>query len=426
MSVQVFLYDNTFYEVGQKKIVKLKIIKEKIEKNREILKKIPIDDILDVFQAYSRELIHNSTVNRIEGVAFLANWLRKINLKKVLNNNLGSIEYLNYFVGDGRKKIKAQPRGLVCHWIAGNIPTLGLFSLVQSILVRNSNILRIPEVSQAPFLSLLRVLANIQTPKLNGYDLLKTVAIIYFPSSDVSINNEFSSIADVRVVWGGEDAVDAITRAKKLSHCEDVVFGPKYSFAVIDKEAQESPDLPKIIRNLVIDIVLFEQSACSSPQVLFFEQENLSLYQIAEIMAKEFQNASKRFPKIVDQYTATKIIKKRAEYALSLDKHLIFSKANDWTILIDNQLQLEEPVQSRTIFMKPINSVLDVIPLITKKIQTIGVAIYNQTKLLEFTDAATYKGVARCVIPGQMNVYDSPWDGIYLLNRLVRWTTLYT
>ena len=350
---------------------------------------------------------------------------RKNNLKNIIIRNLGSLKYLDQFVGEGKKKIKAQPRGLVCHWIAGNIPTLGIFSLIQSMLVRNSNILRIPELSHDFFLSLLKVLANTKTSNLNGHELLKSVAIIYFPSSDISLNNEFSSIADARIVWGGEEAVQSISKAKKMSHCEDIIFGPKYSFGVIDKDAQDSPDFPNIIRNFINDIILFEQSACSSPQVLFFESGKYNLRQIAEMMAKEFQKASKRFPKDIDQFTATKIINKRAEYALSLNKDVICSKANDWTILIDDEFRLEEPIQSRTIFLKPVNSVLDILKLLTKKIQTIGIAIYNREKLLKFADAATYRGVARCVIPGQMNVYDSPWDGIYLLNRLVRWTTLY-
>lgn len=92
---------------------------------------------------------------------------------------------------------------------------------------------------------------------------------------------------------------------------------------------------------------------------------------------------------------------------------------------MDDNIRLEEPVQSRTIFLKEVDSVMDCVDLITPRIQTIGTAIYNRNKLLEFTDAVTYKGVARCVLPGQMNFYDSPWDGIYFLNRLVRWVTLY-
>ena len=93
--------------------------------------------------------------------------------------------------------------------------------------------------------------------------------------------------------------------------------------------------------------------------------------------------------------------------------------------MIDDHVQLEDPIQSRTVFIKPVDSIMDTAPLVTHKVQTVGCAVGDRQRLLEFADAVTYRGVARCVQPGQMNNYDSPWDGIYLLSRLVRWDSLY-
>jgi hypothetical protein len=179
-----------------------------------------------------------------------------------------------------------------------------------------------------------------------------------------------------------------------------------------------------ILQRLVNDIIVFDQSACSSPQVLFFEK-GTDPEKLMEQIATEFQTASKRSPKIsIDTSIATKIISKRAEYALSPEKNLKNSPGNDWTLLYDQEVNLEEPVQSRTLFVKPVDSVLDTVSLITNKIQTIGCEIHDEQKLLEFADAATAKGVARCVPFGQMNFYDTPWDGMMILSRLVRWCAL--
>ncbi len=68
---------------------------------------------------------------------------------------------------------------------------------------------------------------------------------------------------------------------------------------------------------------------------------------------------------------------------------------------------------------------MDVVPLVTKKVQTIGCAIEDKERLLAFADLATFNGVARCVNVGQMHLYDSPWDGLLLMSRLVHWVTLY-
>ena len=48
----------------------------------------------------------------------------------------------------------------------------------------------------------------------------------------------------------------------------------------------------------------------------------------------------------------------------------------------------------------------------------------TRTSALSFAEAATASGVARCVRPGIMNNYESPWDGKLVVGQLVRWVTL--
>ncbi|MHA1863118.1 MAG: acyl-CoA reductase [Candidatus Thorarchaeota archaeon] len=386
---------------------------------------IPVTVIIAVLHKFSRSLVRDDKVKRIEGIAFLANWLRKDNLKKIIETNLGSLDYLESFVGEERRKLRAFPRGLVCHWIAGNIPTLSLFSLFQSMLGKNGNILRIPEVSLPTVLPILQLFATIEEEGITGKDLLKSVAIVYFPSADTGSNVELSMKADARVVWGGKEAVEAITGLPNMTHCEDIVFGPKYSFAVFDKESLQSENIDKYVRNIATDSVIFEQSACSSPHVIFVETDCDGVMLFAEKLAKEFERLSKLLPKVdFEAGRGTMIINKRAEYALDLDKAVLAPKENDWTILINDDVSLEEPIQSRTVFLKPVSDILETINLVTHNVQTVGNGILNSEKAEKFARGAMYRGVARVVPPGQMHIYDSPWDGILLLNRLVCWNNL--
>lgn len=386
---------------------------------------VPVNDIIEMLHSFSRLLVRDEKVKGIGGIAFLSNWLRRENIRKIIETNLGSKDYLESFVGDERKKLRAFPRGVVSHWIAGNIPTLSLFSLFQSIIGKNGNILRIPEVSLSTVLPILQLFATVESNGYTGKDLLKSVAVVYFPSDDFKANSALSRIADARVVWGGKEAVEAITNLPKKTHCEDIVFGPKYSFAVFDKEALTSEKLDRFIRNIATDSVLFEQSACSSPHVIFLETNMEGVTHFAQQLSNEFERLSRLMPKNdFDAGRGTMIINKRAEYALDLEKDVMASKTNDWTILIDSKLALEEPIQSRTIFLKPIANVLDVIDLITRNVQTVGNGILNQEKSMKFAEGVMYRGVARIVPPGQMHIYDSPWDGILLLSRLVCWNNL--
>ena len=420
------MFGGEFYYPKYKKVESIKPLLRIIQEGFLSLKSIKKNDIIELFQVYSENLRKNKKVNRLEGVIFLSTWLRKNNFIQILEKNFNNLEYLENFLGD-TKRIKAQPRGIACHWIAGNVPTLGLFSLFQSLFVGNANILRVPPLSHDILIKLLKVLAETKIDSgLSGYDLLKSVGIIYYDKNEINSNLELSDIADVRIVWGGEVAVKAITDLPKKTHCEDIIFGPKYSFSIFDVEAIKSENFNRYIRFLVNDIILFDQAACTSPHTVFFEKGGKTLKEIARILAEVFQRTAARFPKTeIDQYITSKIINIRAEYALDPLKSVICSQNNDWTILINNNINLEEPIESRTIFIKEINSIEQVIPMITKKIQTIGCAIENKKKLIEFADQATFRGVARCVNLGQMHLFDSPWDGMLVMSRLVNWVTLY-
>ena len=237
----------------------LETLRKELMVAQQELYKIPVSTIIALLNQFSRKIIQSSEVNGIDGAAFLSNWLRKSNIEKVLRTNFTNPEILNQFVGTGNKRMKVQPRVLVCHLIAGNVPTLGLFSLFQSMLARNANILRIPTQSIGPSISLLKVFSETESQGVTGKDLLKAVSILYFPSSDHSMNNKMSLLADARVVWGGKEAVQSIQGLEHREHCEDSVFGPKYSFAVLDKTAQEKFDLEKIVRRFTADIIDFEQ-----------------------------------------------------------------------------------------------------------------------------------------------------------------------
>ena len=64
------------------------------------------------------------------------------------------------------------------------------------------------------------------------------------------------------------------------------------------------------------------------------------------------------------------------------------------------------------------------VPLLSPKVQTVGLALGDLDESLSFAEAATAAGVARCVRPGIMNNYESPWDGKFVVGQLVRWVTL--
>ena len=96
----------------------------------------------------------------------------------------------------------------------------------------------------------------------------------------------------------------------------------------------------------------------------------------------------------------------------------------NWTVCMDREASLKEAVQSRTVFLTEVDSWPEILPLLGPKVQTVGIALGDLDESRAFAEAATAAGVARCVRPGIMNNYESPWDGKLVLGQLVRWVTL--
>ncbi|WP_315115039.1 acyl-CoA reductase [uncultured Clostridium sp.] len=405
-------------------------IYEILKENENRLKNIPVDAILQLINEYSATISKRRDLLIKEGVPFLSFYLKKNNLDKVINLNISNKYFLDKFIEvDEKKFIKAQKRGIVCHWIAGNIPTLGIYSIFQSIICRNSNIVKIPLKNEDIIIELLKPLKdikiNFEGTQYYGLDILINICIINFSSKDMDLNLKMSKIADCRVFWGGEEALRQIRKLPQKTTCKDIIFGPKYSFAAFDKEVIESNDLEKYLENLTLDIITFNQEACSSPHVLFLEKSLISIEEVSHRLIKAFEKMSKRYSiNHVDEGIAASIINKRGEYALSLEKMIHCSKGLEYTILISDEFKLEEPVGGRTIFLKEVQNISEVKNLITPKIQTVGIAFKNEEKALVFADEITNRGVDRVVKVGYMSLFDTPWDGLLTISELVRWCSI--
>ncbi|MBV7273344.1 acyl-CoA reductase [Clostridium sp. PL3] len=400
-----------------------------LKSNLNLLNSIPIEAMILMLSEYGRRLSLNKGLLKIEGVPFLSFFLKKGNIEKLIETSLKDKKFLNEFIEIGNGKlIKAQGRGITCHWVAGNIPTLAVYSIFQALIAQNSNIVRVPKQSIELVLELLKLMEDIEISyESNVYsskNMLKNITLIYFDSNDKLMNESMSILADARVIWGGEEAVKAINLLPKKTTCKDIVFGPKYSFAVFDKNIIESDECESYMDKLVMDISMFGQKACSSPQLLFIERSNVPLKKVAEKLASSFEKLGRRYLNILDESTASEIINRRGIYALSIDKDLYCSKGLSYTILVNNEIVLEEPIGGRCLFLKEIDSIFEVKDLITKRTQTIGIASKDRDKILKFADIVTSLGVDRIVNLGLMNIYDFPWDGCFIISELIRWCSV--
>jgi len=401
-----------------------------VNRNREVLATVPLGAIIKILDVLGKKVLQNSDINTVPGVSYISLWLRRENLDKICKINYSDKLYLDGFLKTEQKFLMtAQPRGIVCQWIAANMPTLGFFSMVQAILSKNGSIVKMPK-EYIPLISsilkeLLYISLDYEGKIYSGKVILDSISLVSFEGKSVGISEKFSLVADCRIIFGGSEAIRTISRLPCRDHCETIVFGPKYSFAVFDREYIESSGFEKSLELFTKDVAVFNQMACSSPHVLFLEKNRYPLDTIVSRLREAFEKlptALRNQP--ISSGMAARIINTRAVYLLSDGKNCTAPQDLSWTILINKEPSLEEPVQGKCIFVKEIDSVDDVIPLVNHKIQAISIGIMDSVKRESFARFATYRGVDRIIVPGTMHDFTLPWDGIMTLNRLVRWVIL--
>lgn len=371
---------------------------------------------------------------RDKGRLFLAQWCSEKHLLQIAKEGLrGNIKYSDQFApfaDSDSHYLKANPKGLVCHWMAGNVQILGVFALVQAILTKNVNLLKVAAKDGGVFSSLMKAFEEVEVVSadgsvLRGRDVAATVGVIYFPRTSSRLAEKMSSEADVRIAWGGKEAVETVAAYPSKIDSQNVVFGPKLSFAVIGCEALASEhEARKLARRLTVDISVFDQYGCASPHNVYIESGGeVSPERFCELLADTFPKTEVQIPKgAMETEVVSAIHSIRGVY--DFKGKVYGSPTMSWTVLFDPEIKLAKPVYSRVIFVHPVESIMDSISQIEPYIQSIGIEAPIE-KAKEFASKATELGVARLPKIGRMLNFEMPWDGMFLIDRLTKWTTLF-
>lgn len=365
------------------------------------------------------------------GLVFLVRWCSADNLRALATQALrGLPECLDTFKPEQQRKrhyLRALPRGQVVHWLSGNVPLLGMLVLVQSIVTKNVNILKAASNNVEILSQLISTFAGRKFTTEEGYtvygdDFLRSVALVHYPHTDFASASALSLSADVRIAWGGREAIDAVCSLPARVECSDIVFGPKTSFMVIAREAiADEQQLKKILRRTATDVSSFDQTACSSPHTIFVEYGGIvTPEEFAERLGSFMENAAVLIPKAPeDEATAASVCTARVVGDfLGRCWH-----GEGWTVLYDERMELASPIYSRTITVRPVTDILEAATMVHAGIQTIGLAAQGE-KRFRFAEAAAARGAFRFPEIGVMTAFDSPWDGEFVMDRLVRWVTL--
>ncbi|MBO3747098.1 gamma-glutamyl phosphate reductase [Streptosporangiaceae bacterium NEAU-GS5] len=213
--------------------------------------------IMDYLAAVSRRLLDPALVRRHPELAPLGFFLRPAETRQILRG----------LETPGAVRV---PQGLVFHIPPANVDTVFVYSWALSALTGNRNIVRLSPRSGPAATAAIEVLADALVDAHPA--VAQTQRVVSYGRSD-EITAALSAACDLRVIWGGDEAVRQIRRHPLTPHARDLTFPDRSSFTVISTSVWHNASdavRDRVARDFANDAYWFDQAACSSPRTVFW------------------------------------------------------------------------------------------------------------------------------------------------------------
>lgn len=363
------------------------------------------EDVCAFIAELSSELLKSPASRAMPDLAALAFWGRKASLQK-MEQEFGNVR--------GRLG-----RGLCFHIAPSNIPINFAFSYLFSLLAGNANIVRLPSKTFPQVDSLCAILARV----IKKYpEVEKRTAFVRYPRSN-EITAEFSARSDVRMIWGGDNTIAMMKAVPASPRCVDISFADRYSVALLDGKAildAEDAQLRRLVENFYNDTFLMDQNACSSPQVILWQNDDAAARErfwnaVAELASQKYvlQDAV-----AVDKYTAL------CEEAVNNGN--LKSASRKGNLIYRVELKALEPAiiehrgRGGFFYEYALKDWAELFAVVTEKFQTVTCFGVDEDAFQDAVVAACLRGIDRIVPVGKAMDIGVFWDGHDLVRELSR------
>lgn len=367
------------------------------------------DEVIEFLNILSGALLKDIESRLYPDVITFAFFCRKANLQKLKGE---------YFYSNNLRI----GRGILFHIAPSNVPINFGYSLVAGLLAGNANVVRVSSKLFPQVDLIVKHLHQLMGSGLHSEVASRIALIRYDRTSDVTAY--FSSIANVRVIWGGDATIATIRQNAIPPRAFDVCFADRYSIAAISPTAiMQSTDeeIKKLAVNFYNDTYLFDQNACSAPHLIFWlNNESLRL-------------AKERFWSAVYEYTDKKY---QLQAVMSVDKLVAFyrqavcmdirSEEMPNNIVVRSELQqlpknIDDFRCASGYFSEyTINSIDEIAPIVTAKYQTLAYYGFDKVELTDFVRRNRLHGLDRVVPVGETTAFALTWDGYNLIDTFTR------
>ena len=379
---------------------------EAIVDGMERLRSLPIfsEEACSFLQAVSDSIMRNRDAKAYPDVVTFAFWCRRANLQQMKKPY--SAENMRF------------GRGIVFHIAPSNVPVNFAYSMAASILAGNASIVRVPskEFPQVALICEAIEAALQKSPELKPYFCLVRYG------HEKEINDAFSMICDVRVIWGGDGTIEAVRRSPLKARATEVVFADRYSIAVLNADVYlESRDKERVAKDFYNDTYLTDQNACTSPRIVVWlgkgmeEARKIFWESMDEVVRREGYDLQP--VQAVDKLTKLCLLGAKKEARWRRDK--------DNTIMRAEVSCLDEDIMTYQgnsgFFLEYVaESLEEILPVCGERCQTLSYYGFSKETFERLVQQYRPKDIDRVVPLGRTMDFSLVWDGYDLVRAMSR------
>ena len=322
-----------------------------------------------------------------------------------------------YYPGD----VLRLGRGTVFHIPPSNMPTSFAYSLVSGILSGNRNIIKVSSKKSEQADMILRAIWVLSKErKFQDYSSRMAFLRCDLQSSATAY---FSSICDVRIIWGGDSTINEIRKNSLRPRAFDVTFASRYSLCIInaDKYIHEKSD--RIVKGFYNDTYLFDQNACTSPHLIIWLGTNENVVVAKRVFWSKLYELVKAGYHL-QPYNAVDKLTTFYHQAIHLDgiKKVDTPDNLIWRIeLRDLPKDIDKFQCTGGYFSEyKASSLSELSTIITDKYQTLSWYGLKKEDLVNFVARLKPSGIDRIVPIGRTTDFSLTWDGFNLIETLSR------
>lgn len=362
---------------------------------------------IDFCQALSQSIMGDIACRAYPDLIALGFWLRRSNI----------VELLAPYKVSG---LAYKPLGRVFHAAPANVDSLFVYSGVLSLLCGNINVIRLSRRSHGSsdiLISKLNSLASAYPKQLARFQLV----LCDYDSPELSA---FIANTDARVLWGSNNAVQALRGYVMPARARELCFNHKYSIALLSADAvneASEPDFSTLLQLFSRDNLTFSQQACSSAKTLLWLGEPDAIV-----------CAQQRFWNGLTQWLGEKSIFNPSEQyqALATSQSLVMNDASIGHLQLQsslvrlscNKLTSEQVAQHPGcgVFMEmALYSLAELNSVLLPDIQTLTYWGLDRD-LLRSWFSTQLTGIDRLVPLGEALSFAVVWDGVDLIDSFSR------